>query len=302
MVIFSPESGDRSEKSKMWAAMNSPGGTFLAAVVKIFAVLTQPPPDPLQLSGGPLSPQLHSHCQLPHAPPTPTEPRPFTIIVEGTVGCGKSTLLDIVSSLPGVMVVPEPVSEWQNVNGTDLLQLMIEDGPRWSGLFQMEATLSRLKAALQKAVDARGRPALVRIMERSLYSERYCFLEQLKRTNTISDPEYFVMDRWHKFAVENFEPQIKPDLIVFLKTDLETVSERIQRRGREEEQNIDLNFVDGINKLHEDWLLHRNSSFPVPAPVVVMNGTLSLEDFKQYVHQNIDQIIPADLQPYILNH
>jgi len=223
-------------------------------------------------------------------------------MVEGTVGCGKSTLLDIVSPLPGVMAIPEPVSQWQNVNGTDLLELSLNNPSRWAGTFQMESTLSRLKAALQKPILANGRPALLRIMERSLYSERYCFLEYMKQSGTLSDPEYNIMDRWFKFAVDHFQKQITPDLIVFLKTDIDTVLRRIKHRGREEEAHIDVDFVSGINKMHEDWLIHGNSSFPVPAPVLVMNGTLSLEDFKTYIHENIGQLIPQNLQPYILHN
>merc|ERR1712029_1125426 len=93
---------------------------------------------------------------------------------------------------------------------------------------------------------------------------------------------------------KSFESKIKPDLIIFLKTDVETVEKRIKKRGRPEEQNIDMNYVDAINRLHEDWLLYQNSSFPVPAPVLVMNGTLSLEDFKTYVKEEmLEKIIPA---------
>merc|ERR1712142_960469 len=282
----------------MW----TPTETWMTAAVKLFMVLSQPSGHDVQLSTVGIQPKT---CQLPerriHATPTTRQQQPFTIIVEGTVGCGKSTLLDIVSPLPGVMAIPEPVGQWQNVNGTDLLQLMFQDGERWAGVFQMESTLTRLKAALQKPVAGDGGPALVRIMERSLYSERYCFLEYLHKFGPLSDPEYNVMDRWFRFAVQNFEQRIKPDLIIFLKTDMDTVLKRIAHRGREEEEHIDVDFVNGINQMHEDWLIHGNSSFPVPAPVLVMNGSLSLQDFKEYVHQNIDQIIPQHLQPYILN-
>lgn len=47
---------------------------------------------------------------------------PFTILVEGNVGSGKSTLLRQFDGSPSeVLVVPEPVGQWQNVSGTDLL-------------------------------------------------------------------------------------------------------------------------------------------------------------------------------------
>jgi len=200
-----------------------------------------------------------------------------------------------------LMAIPEPVDQWVNVNGTDLLDLMMKDPKRWSGAFQMESTLTRIKAAIQKPV-VKGRPALVRVMERSLYSERYIFLEYVRQRGLMTEAEFNLMDLWHKFAMEQFESKMKPDLIIFLKTDMETVEKRIKKRGRIEELNMDLGFVDAINRLHEDWLLHQNSSFPVPAPVLIMNGTLALDDFKTYVKEEmIHKIIPADLRQYILN-
>jgi len=250
------------------------------------------------------APQSDSLCQL----PTYTDGqrqwliKPYTILVEGTVGCGKSTLVNILAPLHSLMAVPEPVEKWTNVNGTDMLDLMFQDPQRWQGAFQMESTLTRIKDAVQKPM-VKGRPALVRVMERSLYSERYCFMEYARQNSMITETEFNLMDLWHKFAMENFESKIKPDLIIFLKTDLETVEKRIKKRGRPEEQNIDLGFVNALNRLHEDWLLYQNSSFPVPAPVLVMNGTLSLEDFKTYVKEEmLEKIIPADLRPYVIGN
>ena len=96
-------------------------------------------------------------------------------------------------------------------------------------------------------------------------------MEYSKQKGLISDPEYNLMDLWHKFAMVKFGDKIKPDLIrefskififshydtieqnlnfnsVFLKTDHDTVAKRIKMRGRKEEANIDMGFVDGINR------------------------------------------------------
>ena len=42
---------------------------------------------------------------------------------------------------------------------------------------------------------------------------RYCFMEFARRSGMLSEPEFNVMDLWHKFAIRNYEPKIKPDLI-----------------------------------------------------------------------------------------
>ena len=69
--------------------------------------------------------------------------RPFTVIVEGNVGAGKSTFVGFLANDTRISTVPEPVEMWQNFAGKNLLDLMLKDGKRWSGVFQLVSTLSR---------------------------------------------------------------------------------------------------------------------------------------------------------------
>jgi len=276
--------------------------SLFSSLFKLFLVLNVGP----EKSGNNLSSINNGLCKLPQYTTnvgSSWSQKPYTIIIEGTVGAGKYTLVAILAEhMHRIAAIPEPVDQWQHVNGTNMLQLLFQDPNRWQGAFQMESTLTRIKDAVKKPV-VRGRPALVRIMERSLYSERYCFMEYSKRNGMFSDPEFNVMDLWHKFAMKNFETKIKPDLILFLRVPLEIVAERIKKRGRTEEQNIDLSFVDGINRLHEDWLVYQNTSFPVPAPVVMVDASLGMEDFKTMVKEELlHKIIPSELQPLVLNN
>ncbi len=91
------------------SAMNF--GSFLAKLALIFS--------PLFGGGGDL--YRHASC-----PSNTTAGVPFTVLVEGNVGSGKSTLLSAFSNSSlsddgSVILVPEPVDKWQDVNGTDLL-------------------------------------------------------------------------------------------------------------------------------------------------------------------------------------
>ena len=71
--------------------------------------------------------------------------RPFTVVVEGNIGSGKTTFLDHFMKKEMVQVVTEPVEEWRNVGGHNLLQLMYENPSRWSHLFQSYVQLTMLK-------------------------------------------------------------------------------------------------------------------------------------------------------------
>ena len=86
-------------------------------------------------------------------------------------------------------------------------------------------------------------------------------------------------------------------ITVYLRSDIESLKEHIKKRGRSEETNIDPNFLEGLQRYHEDWLYYKNSTFPIPAPVLVVNAGLPTEDFRRLVIRLKDTIIP----PHVLN-
>lgn len=63
------------------------------------------------------------------------------ISVEGNIGAGKSTLL----SLLDMEVIKEPVDEWENTGGKNILEKYYEDPKRWAFTFQLNALHSRCK-------------------------------------------------------------------------------------------------------------------------------------------------------------
>ena len=75
--------------------------------------------------------------------------RPFTVVVEGNIGSGKTTFLDHFMKNEMVEVVTEPVEEWRNVGGHNLLQLMYENPSRWSHMFQSYVQLTMTKNHVQ---------------------------------------------------------------------------------------------------------------------------------------------------------
>lgn len=112
----------------------------------------------------------------------------------------------------------------------------------------------------------------VKLMERSLYSARYCFVENLHRKQLINSFEYDILDQWFNDC-KNLAPI---DLIIYLRTDPEIVFERIHRRARPEESKITLDYITSLHQLHEDWLIHENC--PKPAPVISVDANRSLEE------------------------
>lgn len=84
---------------------------------------------------------------------------------------------------------------------------------------------------------------------------------------------------------------------VYLRCDLETLRSHIKKRGRSEEANIDIKFLEGLQRYHEDWLFYGNSSFPQPSKVLVVNASLPLKDFTTVVKKLKDTLIPPHILP-----
>ena len=73
-------------------------------------------------------------------------------------------------------------------------------------------------------------------MERSLFSARHCFVENLWRSGKLADSEYGVLCEWFKFLTTSPKIDLGIDLIVYLRTKPEVAWERVKSRARSEEK------------------------------------------------------------------
>jgi len=195
--------------------------------------------------------------------------RPFTISVEGNVGAGKSTLLGYFKKYSDISVHTEPLDIWQNLNGTDFLDLAYTNPQRWGMTFESLVTLTMAEIHLGGSLGSSDyRP--VKVMERSVHSARACFIENIRPS--ITGGEMAVLESWYDLLTNN-NYDMKVDLIIYLKTSPEVALTRVRGRQRSEEQQIQLEFFTKMHRLHEDWLIYRNSSTVVPPPqVLVINA------------------------------
>ena len=206
-----------------------------------------------------------------------------TICFEGNIGSGKTTLLRYFDQTAKVKTFSEPVNTWRNVGGGghNLLQLMYSNPARYSCMFQSYVQLTMMDIHTV-SID---KP--VKMMERSIYSSRYCFVENLYRRQLMCDAEYAVLDQWFQWIITNFN--VKPDLIVYLRSSPEVALKRIQQRGRKEECTIDLEHLQKLHELHENWLMRRCSHFSVPCHVLVLDAdqdkTGIIEEFNSRRHE-----------------
>ena len=116
----------------------------------------------------------------------------------------------------------------------------------------------------------------IRMMERSLFSARHCFTENLYRDGYLTDAEYAALSEWFNFLIDCPKFNFQVDQIVYLRTSPEIAYERIQKRSRSAEANVKFSYIKDLHELHEDWLF-RQTKFKLCAPVTIIDANQDLE-------------------------
>ncbi|XP_014670367.1 PREDICTED: thymidine kinase 2, mitochondrial-like [Priapulus caudatus] len=208
--------------------------------------------------------------------------RTFKVSVEGNIASGKSTFLDYFNLSPDVEVRTEPVEKWRNLHGHNMLALLYKDPTRWALSLQTYVQLTML----QMHTKPHERP--ITIMERSIFSARHCFVENLYHSGKMPTPEYIVLDEWYQWLVANTDVHV--DLIVYLRTRPEVCLARMYERDRKEENKVPLAYLNGLHELHENWLVRQVTVKP-PAPVLVLDANSNMSDMEHVMEEYREKIM-----------
>lgn len=174
------------------------------------------------------------------------------VSLEGNIGSGKTTLLAELRKITAgatfktfsaVVFVDEPVSQWMNIEGVNMIERFYGEKQRYSFLFQVMAFVTRMEL-LEKAMSEN--PGAVFVTERSLFTDEL-FASMLHDDGLMDDVEFNVYTR----MAARFS-RVRPDVTVYLRTDPEVSFERCRLRGREGEA-ISLEYLQTCHAKHEVW-------------------------------------------------
>lgn len=227
------------------------------------------------------------------------------VSIEGNIAAGKSTFVRMLEQEREEWeVIPEPIGKWCNVqndseevyqelsssqkSGGNLLQMLYSKPSRWSYTFQSYACLSRIRSQLQPpSLKVQECESPVQFYERSVYSDRYVFASSLFESGSLTDAEWNVYQDWHQWILDQFSPELNLDSIIYLRAQPQRCMQRLLHRGREEEQDVPLEYLEQLHQKHENWLYTRTTRMDLEylnqIPVLVLDVD---QDFK---HDRIRQ-------------
>jgi deoxyadenosine/deoxycytidine kinase len=200
---------------------------------------------------------------------------PSMISIEGNIGAGKSTFLKIIARTLSVQPVFEPHAKWQSIaGGENLLDKFYTDPQRWAYTFQTYAFVTRV---FEQEKSAKTSTLRHHIVERSVYSDRYCFAKNAFEMGMMTPLEWSLYQEWFGWLVEGYTK--KPRGFIYLRVDPAVCYARLVKRNRSEEQAVSLDYLTKIHEKHERWLIEKKDIMHglADVPVLVLDCNRDFE-------------------------
>lgn len=165
------------------------------------------------------------------------------IAIAGNIGSGKTTLTTMLAKHYGWE------AKFEAVDYNPYLDDYYKDIPRWSFCLEVFFLKQRFRDLLE---IAQAKNTI--IQDRSIYEGVYVFTANNKEMGNLSDRDF-------ETYMELFELMTQavkyPDLMIYLKASIPHLVENIQKRGRDYEQTMPLEYLNNLNKRYEQFIFEK---------------------------------------------
>lgn len=160
--------------------------------------------------------------------------------VAGNIGSGKTTLTRMLAEHYGW------TPRFESVTYNPYLEDYYKNIPRWSYNLETYFLAQRFKDLIEISKSDK-----VIIQDRTLYEGVYIFVANNYAMGNLSKRDYETyMDLFNVMASLVHEP----DLLIYLKCSIPHLVGQIQKRGRDYEQSMSLEYLKGLNDRYDKWI------------------------------------------------
>lgn len=169
--------------------------------------------------------------------------RPRIIAVAGNMGAGKSSLVAWLESQFDMVPFFEPNEE------NPYLADFYGDMSRYALSSQLFFLIRRFQIH-RDVVRRAAEDARPIVQDRTLYEDAEVFAAHLHRKGYLDDRDWGMYQDFYKTMRAEIRP---PDLMIYLRCPMKTLTQRIKKRGRAFEKAIPRSYLASLEKLYEEW-------------------------------------------------
>ncbi|WP_372640909.1 deoxynucleoside kinase [Ancylomarina sp.] len=166
------------------------------------------------------------------------------IAVAGNIGSGKTTLTELLAKQYGWE------AHFEDVDENPYLNDFYEDMQRWS--FNLQIYF--LKSRFSQIMDIRKSGKNI-IQDRTIYEDAQIFAPNLFDMGLMTERDFSNYCKLFKLMSSMIQA---PDLLIYLRSSVPTLVNNIQKRGREYEETIRLDYLKNLNNRYENWIKSYN--------------------------------------------
>lgn len=162
------------------------------------------------------------------------------IAIAGNIGSGKTTLTRMLAARYGW------TPKYESVDFNPYLSDFYEDMSRWSFNLQIYFLNKRFKDVVEisKTDD-------VIIQDRTIYEDARIFAPNLHDMGLMNSRDFETYSDLFDLMMSLVK---MPDLLIYLKSSIPNLVSQIQKRGREYEKTIRIDYLTGLNNKYENWI------------------------------------------------
>lgn len=162
------------------------------------------------------------------------------IAIAGNIGSGKTTLTKMLAAHYGW------TPRFESVDFNPYLADFYEDMERWS--FNLQVYF--LNKRFQDVVEISKREDVI-VQDRTIYEDARIFAPNLHAMGLMSTRDFENYSDLFDLMMSLVNP---PDLLIYLRSSIPNLIAQIQKRGREYERSIRIDYITGLNQRYEDWI------------------------------------------------
>ncbi len=172
--------------------------------------------------------------------------------VAGNIGCGKTTLTTMLAEHYGW------IPKFESVTYNPYLEDYYKDIKRWSYNLETYFLAQRFRDTLEIA-DSKE----VIIQDRTILEGVFIFVANNRDLGNLSQRDY---DTYMQLFDLMMSMVKLPDLLIYIRSSIPRLVSQIQKRGREYEQSISLEYLTGLNNRYESWIAN------YPGELLIIEG------------------------------